>query len=493
MNAGKAKEKILEKASSFFQEEEKAYKSPKDSEKQEATRKEKEKKDDEEERSQNRRQGLEDISIRTTDDKFKEVVYKLYNKEINHTQAFLKFQSIHQEAKSKEQREKELTTIRDNFSKRYGKYDSNGREDSRRSGKSNSNSLTNTFLSMKSSIKTHPQAKLAAMDGEVGIAHSYTGEKSEFGPLTPEAVIADKDTCRFVGHEFLTSISTATPAPTQGNYMFPFLLNPRAWVNTRAQLESLNWLTFRINDIKFRYLPVCPTTTQGALVQYINTDVDNNNTLSGGDLNVRVASDYDHVTQTNVWSASEVGARGFQPQLLYCDMNGENRFTYAGQYLMMASGQLPTSTSLGNMFIEYDITFHNKVLNPFNQTLVAAGSATYQKLLNTGDTTFTFAAAELIGGSAPPTNAKCQIVVYSATNMNLISFIDNDSGTSTFNIANGSNLFCYANYPAAPGQVYFFRKPASNPNQDAIITRTISGGATTVTFAFSWWVYQDVL
>jgi hypothetical protein len=426
-------------------------------------------------------------------EEFKRIIKLLSDGSLDPTQAYQRILSLYHKFKTPEQMEQELREINERYRKKHlGNNSGMGQKGIVRGREGPSNSNAGSLPPVKSTIPVHKDAKITQLDSGVGIAHSFVGEQSKFGPMTPEALIADKDTARFCGSEFLSSLSTGTPAPTQGMYLFPFLLNPRAWPNTRAQLESLNWLTYKFNSLSVRYLPVCPTTTSGGFLQYFNTDVDNNNTMYGGNLNVRVASDYANVTQSNVWSTSEVGMENFQPGLLYCDMNGENRFTYAGQYLLMAMGSLPENTSLGNLYVSYDITFHGKALNPFNGNLVQTGSVTLQKLYNASPANLQFDASHVIGGSLPPANAKCQIVVYSNTNVTQLSLIDNDSGTNTFTLNNGSNLFCYMNYTTG-GSIYFFRKPSTNPLQDNIVVSAISGGSTTITLAFTWYVYQDVL
>lgn len=420
------------------------------------------------------------------------LVQQLKDGTIKPIQAAQAYSSIEHSLRTTAEREKILQEVNEAKRKEYmGVHSGMGQKDTGRSRESNANSNASRFPFVKSSLSVVKGSKIAKLSNDVGISHTYVGDPADLAKGPTETMIADKNSCRFVGGEFITGISTATPAPVQGSYIFPFLLNPRSWVNTRAQLASLEWLYFKINHVKFKYLPVCPTTTPGGLMQYFNKDVDNNNTLYGGNLNVRVASDYDNMASSNVWNASEVGIENFQEGYLFCDLTGENRFTYAGQYLMMAMGTLPTSTSLGNLFIEYDITFHGKVLNPFNSNLVASGSATYTKTFNVAYPNFAMDPGSLVGGTAPPNNAKCQIVVYDAVNMANIQMSDQDSGTATFTVGLGSNMFCYMGVTGS--LLYFYRKPPSSFNTDQLVCSVISGGSQTVTFSFTWWVFQDVI
>jgi hypothetical protein len=330
-------------------------------------------------------------------------------------------------------------------------------------------------------------------NGSVGIAHSMSGELNKLEKLTNDCMINTMDEARFAGHHILTPVVTGSVAPGRGAVTYAFPLNPRAWLDTRLGQASLQYETFMFNHVKIRYVPSCPTTTTGAITLFFNPDCDQNGTLQGGIQSLNNAEEYKGTVTDSVWKAIELGVSGFQSNLCYTEMSSDNKWTYAGVLHLMFASSPPANTDLGLLYLEYDCSFHKRVLNPIRANVQKSGSVSYSKTVSPSIlTNFDFQEAQKIAGSAPPANSKYVACVYEATNFNLLNFYDFDSGTNPYSIGTGAMLFGYSGTDATTIPQVFSRKMFAQNSVEDRLQVVSNSGTPTITFSYTWYVVADI-
>lgn len=128
-------------------------------------------------------------------------------------------------------------------------------------------------------VNTRPPLKKNSLKNrhKVPIVEPFSYERGQMFREPSRTYVKNGDCMIFNGVEFVTSLtvlpSGATYANTASDVIFTLPIAPIFFPGTELYKESQCWSKWRFKTIAMHYLPSCPSTTNGALLGFGQTDI----------------------------------------------------------------------------------------------------------------------------------------------------------------------------------------------------------------------------
>lgn len=174
----------------------------------------------------------------------------------------------------------------------------------------------------------------------------------------PNVKTSSKGSCRIVHSEYVGDIAVRDPGTFDLQYIFG--LNPGnsalfPWASKiAAQFDS-----YKINQLVFRYMPLCGTQTQGVVVMAIDYDASDAPPAS-----LQQMLTYKGAVQTNAWkpainlsAGSDLSKAKSHYVLTGVAPANTDIKTYDIGNFYLAVNSIASSGAIGQLFVDYDITF----------------------------------------------------------------------------------------------------------------------------------------
>jgi hypothetical protein len=159
------------------------------------------------------------------------------------------------------------------------------------------------------------------------------------------------------GTEYLGQISTGADVVTTGNILASILINPLSFPKTRLRYYSATYQRYRFTKAHIVYVADANATQSGSVIGFMDYDVDNRLTVDDpGNVN-RAAAQYAQ-QPSKIWQSQRY-ALGIVDE--YTDLfvnttdGSEDRLVYQGVWSLIAATELPTSSALGTIYLDYEI------------------------------------------------------------------------------------------------------------------------------------------
>jgi len=185
------------------------------------------------------------------------------------------------------------------------------------------------------------------------------------------------------GTELLADISTGATGALKGDILTRILLNPSNFPKTRLAQFAPLYQRYRFRRLSFFYEPIANATQSGQLIGFGDYDVDNIiNTDSTDNINVAAAHLGQRICQIWEDQVFPFGVVDDFTSLFTSLTEAEARLIYQGVFYLMAASTLPPNSSLGNLYIAYEVELNIPQLSPgdiqqqFSLLIEAPGSAT---------------------------------------------------------------------------------------------------------------------
>lgn len=180
--------------------------------------------------------------------------------------------------------------------------------------------------------------------------------------------------CKITGVEYVTQVSVNTTANTtpgvSGDIIYTLPLAPICLPGTDLYKEAQFWEKWRWNKVHIHYIPSCPSTTNGALIGWAETDIGRATfgILSDGASRVREALARKSAKMFHPFTEVTIEmARSETDKNLWYDtyIDEESELSIPSQlFIMLESGMtdpnLQATMSCGQILIDYEIEFCDK-------------------------------------------------------------------------------------------------------------------------------------
>jgi len=175
-----------------------------------------------------------------------------------------------------------------------------------------------------------------------------------------ERVEPTKDGVLIAGTEFLGSFSTPAITVGGGGSLFTWPLSPAVFGGSRLQAFSQMYDMFRIVAMHFEYIPICPSSTAGALVGYTLSDImDDPSSTRGGDVVTRDAVSREGAETNQVFKPTVYGVSLPQQALYYTTNQEVPNLMFAGLFNLLEVNPIAVNTTIGLINCHYEIEFLN--------------------------------------------------------------------------------------------------------------------------------------
>lgn len=174
------------------------------------------------------------------------------------------------------------------------------------------------------------------------------------------------------GTELIGSVNVPAYGAGVGDILFRHLINPSVFARTRIAQFAPLYQRYRFKKLLFVYEPIANATQSGQIIGFADYDPDN--ILDSDDVeNVQTAAAHYGEKISQVWEA-----RAFRfgvddvndgfTTLYTSTTDAEARLIYQGVFYLIAASDLfkgsPTTTPLGNIYIQYEVEFSIPQLDP---------------------------------------------------------------------------------------------------------------------------------
>jgi len=192
--------------------------------------------------------------------------------------------------------------------------------------------------------------------GSIGVASRSSNVMRPMRSMTAR----DGHMCRFKGTDFLTSVTIGGTAAAAGDVLYTAVVNPAVLGVSRLATVSKLWERYKFRSCKFRYEAVCPTTTAGQLIGYVDYDTYDDPTGISGAQNLQRAAAHYGEKPVRVWDKTFWEIKDVDPLTdLYVDSDGSDpRWTNQGRLVVLAASAITSSTACGNIYLDYDVEFY---------------------------------------------------------------------------------------------------------------------------------------
>lgn len=173
---------------------------------------------------------------------------------------------------------------------------------------------------------------------------------------------------RVRGQDFLVTLRTPSGSSVApGDNLATLAINPldSAFQSTRVQAYARLFEKYLIHNMVFHYQPAVATSVNGQIVLAYDRDPSDDVPPAN------IAGIHQYLAMmgaktTQLWTPSSVSCPLSDLQdFYYCNSNdNEPRLTHQGQFFVANVTGCPVDTDIGNIWIEYDITFFDPQLEP---------------------------------------------------------------------------------------------------------------------------------
>lgn len=219
---------------------------------------------------------------------------------------------------------------------------------------------------------------------------------------------------RIRGEEFIGTVSSYVSGTTGNSYPGDRLLhvcvNPGSFGGRLALLTKM-FEQNKVRNMRFTYVPSCPTTTSGSLAMLFSNAVDEP-MVSRGMQAMTSYSAGQYFKPFSVWQETSMDVVPSDLIRRYEDDNGDARFTTQGLFTVLNCSLNTGTVTFGNVFLHYEYDFFTPVLSqtvaaPPSMSLVwTAGATTITTedatmFANTTATTAPLANISITGSASP--------------------------------------------------------------------------------------------
>ncbi len=161
------------------------------------------------------------------------------------------------------------------------------------------------------------------------------------------------------GTTYLTTLATGSTTLVPGASGFVQPLSPSFFGGSRLTAFTNLFDLWRARKLVFEYVPLCPTTTPGAIVGYCEPDVmgDTQVVSPVGAGTVRDALARPGAEANSVFARMAYGISFPQQAWYYTSNNDSPNLSIAGNFNLLAASTLPAATSYGLILCHYEIEF----------------------------------------------------------------------------------------------------------------------------------------
>lgn len=223
-----------------------------------------------------------------------------------------------------------------------------------------------------------------------GVSVAYNA--SNFMKPMSQRSSSDGHMCRFKGTDFLTAVTIGASNAAAGDVLYTTVVNPKTLGISRLATVAQLWERYKFKRLRFRYAPVCPSTTAGQLIGYVDYDTYDDPTGISGVQNLQRAAAHYGEKPVQVWQGEEKPVswdiKDIDPLTdLYVDSDGTDpRWTNQGRFVLLAASAVAANTACGNIYLDYDIEFYIPQLemtpsNGFGFSIVGGGSFSTSAML----------------------------------------------------------------------------------------------------------------
>lgn len=189
---------------------------------------------------------------------------------------------------------------------------------------------------------------------------------------------------RVRGCDYIGPVSSPNPC-VAGSCLANYFVNPLEFGNTRLSRFAQIYEKYLFNRLLFHYQPGVPTTAGGSLILAFDRDIDDATPTSNLD-GIREYLSYQDSKTANVWEELSINCSlEARETPLYCVNNNgstattaDDRLTYQGQIYLAAMLAPAASVQLGDVWLEYDVTFFVPAIEVQPTTAVSGQTGTTQ-------------------------------------------------------------------------------------------------------------------
>jgi hypothetical protein len=246
--------------------------------------------------------------------------------------------------------------------------------------------------------------KLALADKERGQAHDASEPE-----MTPEPIVEavhitekmmeteEKEDARdhgtvVSGCVYVTTVAPAVTTAT-GSSLFSQPLSPIFFGSSRLATIATLYDLYRFRNLVFEWVPMCPTTTPGALVGYCEPDVmaDPLAVQAPGAANVRDAMARPGAEANSVFERVAYGISYPQQAWYFCDNNDAPNLAIAGLFNLVTVGSIASAT-VGMLICHYEVEFvqatQNQIASVINNAYPTSAVCNFGSVALTGNAAF---------------------------------------------------------------------------------------------------------
>ena len=207
--------------------------------------------------------------------------------------------------------------------------------------------------SMRAFLQTSSRARGALSSGSVG-APAAIGSRYRIG----HSIRTEGDKLIFRGTDLAGSPTTsATPAIGDNLFSFSFYPGAMQFNATRFQTLALMYERWKIRKLQVHYQPNVATSSAGQIILAWDSDPSDGVLPSGAD-GVREAYSFKDNLALSVWAP---GTLKISPSAsrdpLFTSVGTDLRLYSAGDLSVLNVGNVPASTTLGTVWLDYEIEF----------------------------------------------------------------------------------------------------------------------------------------
>jgi len=299
----------------------------------------------------------------------------------------------------------------------------------------------------------------------------YTRRAPYFSVLPVPAKLASKfkEAICIKGQDLLSDLATPDTLTT-GTQLANIFINPSEFTGSRLKQFSGLYEKYVFSKLKLHYQPAVPTTTSGAIILSHDKDVADK-TPSDGIEGARIYLAMMDSVCTSVWDPVTLSTKLADPQDFYYTQavtgeSGTERTVYQGQFYIACLENVPISTTLGCLWLEYEIYFFdptNEVVDPF---ITAANKGIDKTFSGTGSGYDAWSAIGAISNFANAGSPKFGTV----PGLNVGGFVIPIGGWSLESVVQNLSATAQGNSTSAPLVAYKPDGTQAVANEDFIAT-----------------------
>jgi len=227
-----------------------------------------------------------------------------------------------------------------------------------------------------------PRTLLAQLNAPV----ATSGKRQSYFEVVHDKTLP-RGSVRVRGCDYLGQVTTPTPV-LAGSCIANYFVNPNEFGNTRLSRFAQIYEKYLFNRLQFHYQPGLPTTAGGSIILSYDRDIDDATPTANLD-GVREYMSYEDSKTAAVWEELSIDCRleARETPLFCVNNNGstattaDDRLTYQGQIYVAAMLAPAAGIQLGDVWLEYDVSFFIPAIESQPTTAVSGNTGTTQPSL----------------------------------------------------------------------------------------------------------------